>query len=253
MTDPSKGERQFAISNATAAKPYTREFISNLAKTFGISRKAEVTKLRKALRLAAWVYLNQKDDERHEIKIHDLNIELKKIDKCAERLKKTLQRLPDPVEDLYWAPLRFIPVEYYLNSEATTFLDYPIARHSIGPDALSIDFPNEIKIKNTVELISNLARHALKRNQPDKGGRPTSNALRMWVINMQHLWEKVLRRRFTFRQHQGTPVSKAFRFCQQALHVLDPSVTTTVLGTAMRNVIKNTPESLRLSKSRKVD
>jgi hypothetical protein len=146
MTNPSKGERQFAISKATAAKPYTREFISNLAKTFGISRKAEVTKLRKALRLAAWVYLNQKYDERHEIKIHDLNIELNNIDKGAERLKETLQRLPKSVGDLYWAPLRFIPVEYYLSSEETTFLGYTIARHSIGQNTVSLDFPNEAAI-----------------------------------------------------------------------------------------------------------
>lgn len=252
MSDPSVQPNINRRLKRIAAKKYPPQFISELAKEFEISKRADVAVLKKVLRLAAHVYLVQRNDKSHEPKIREQSTELSIINKRAQELENALACLSGPVSDLFWAPLRYVPSEYTLNSEISEYFGYPVTRHTIDPTKKTINFPKEGQIQKAVHLISNLADHALRRLVPDKGGRPTSEALRIWVVNMQRFWEKQLGRPFTHYQHNQTPVSSAFLFCQRTLRPLDGSISTILLGTTIRAVIKETPKSLRLKKSRKV-
>lgn len=251
MTDPSEQQRKTRRLRRLALKKYPPQFISELANEFAISNRADLATLTKVLHLAAWVYLDQKSDESDEPKLRNLTMELAQIERRANKLANTLNYLSEPVTELLWAPLRHVPIEYFMDLEVSHYFGYPVARHRIGSNAKSIIFPNEHQITKAIWLISNLANHALRRTKPDKGGRPKSEALRMWVINMQRFWEKQLGRRFTYNQHKPTPIRSAFLFCQKALRPIDNSISAALLGTTIRTVIKETPKAMRVRKSRK--
>ena len=234
--DESEIERQ---KNLAENNIYTRAFVSKLAAQFDISDKQNIEALKNCLCYSASIYRIQKKDEEHQIKSSNVRAELKEIEMRASALTNAFDSVSEETHNLYWGPLQLLPLEYYLSPDPLHLLGHPITRHAFDAKRISIDFPNEYKIRNSITLATNLASHALGRVKPDKGGRPSSQALWMWVANMYHFWKTHLGRRFTYLAHKNEPVSPAFRFCCRAFEPLDSSISATLIGTTMREVIRD--------------
>jgi hypothetical protein len=234
--------------NEALAKIYPPEFISKLAKDFKIS---DSTIMDQALKGAASVYLAQRNEELTSESEHAFFLKIIEINSLAAQLLERLASLSELEKDRFWLPLRYKPL-FAPNSEPETYFGYPISKHICHNGAIAIHCPNEYLVEQSVQLLSRLVDHAISRRKPDTGGHPSSDALRMWVINMQTLWESLLKRPFTHAQDAGIPTSPAFSFCQTALAPLDPSVKTSLIGTTMRKVIEETPVALRLRNRRKL-
>jgi hypothetical protein len=215
------------------AQIYPPEFISKLANDFKIS---DSTILDQALKGAASVYLTQRSEELTSDNEHAFLCKITEIKSVAAQLLEWLASLSELEKDRFWLPLRHKPL-FAPNSEPETYFGYPISKHICHDGAIAIHCPNEYLVEQSVQLLSRLVDHAISRIQPDKGGRPSSEALRMWVINMQYLWETFLKRPFTYAQHSGEPASLAFSFCQRVMEPLDSSVRTSLIGTTMRRLI----------------
>lgn len=248
--DESEIERR---KNWAAERIYTADFVSRLTEEFDILGSADIETLKRGLCYSAAVYQIQKQEENSELNAPDVDVkaELEKIQKRANALKQALDSMSAVTRDLYWTPLQYRPFEFYLAPHPPDFFGYPIYWRTLGEGKVFIEWPDEPRVTGGISFVANLARQAISRTQPDKGGRPKSEALRIWVINMQSLWEKGLGRPFSYSQHQGAPVSTAYRFCWQVLQPLDSTITVALLGTTMRAVISQTPKRLRLRKSRK--
>ncbi|MBF0169456.1 MAG: hypothetical protein HQL45_17770 [Alphaproteobacteria bacterium] len=93
----------------------------------------------------------------------------------------------------------------------------------------------------SVEILKERSAEALSRLEKDKGGPRSSEAMRMWVINLRNLWVDVLKRPFTVDHHKGEGITPAFEFCWQAMKIYAPSVNKSALITAMRKVISEYP------------
>ena len=219
MTDPQE-RREFEKQKA---KNYTPEIISALASKFQIKDRVQIAALQEFLIFAAWQYHNLKNEATKKPTLRSLRAEIREIQKVAIALNTKLESLSKSADELFWAPQRRILSDVYFMNDPVSPFGHQIIRHQPNPNdpsKVSIQILQEWQIREAVGIVSNLAQHALDIKFKVEG-RPSDEALRMWVVNIQQFWEKVLERPFTYDGHKGEGVTPAFDFCREALNPLD--------------------------------
>lgn len=240
MTDPVEMKDKYDRARKRATEIYTDTFITDLAAQFGISEPAQIADLTSHLCEAATIYLIQQDAEKAErgFKPSALKREFKLIADQANALSKLLESTSGVAQELLWGPLWQVPFDIYLDPEIQKYHGWPVARFKNSDGAISTNIPNEVQVQNAVSLIEQLAKFATKRLQVDKGGRPSSHALWMWISNLREFWTKGLGRKFTRYGHKADPITEAHHFCVKAIGELDPLLVPQI-GSVMREVIHN--------------
>jgi len=98
---------------------------------------------------------------------------------------------------------------------------------------MRLDQINEA-VSTLPEIIARLSADLKPR---DKGGRPSNQAMQLFVQELYDIWTNVLHRRFTFDQHNGKPQSEAARFGWALLILIDLHARRSVFYTAMDNAV----------------
>ena len=232
-------KRQFEAEKAEAARYYTSEVINALASDFCIDGPEQIERFVDCLQFAARAYQNLKSEEDKRLRPKFILLQLQDVANLSAELKTKLDFLSPETQEILWRQgtlkFRAIPLlEVGLNYGP---MGETIVHRKIDPDTHEFRFLNRDDIREAVELINNYARTALDNMSRDDGGLVPSEALSLWVSNMQEFWTNVLGRKFAYNPSKRD--TDATRFCREALKFLDPDVTATALSTAMRKAIKS--------------
>jgi hypothetical protein len=245
--------RQFEQDKALAGKCYTPEFYTRLKQKFKINDPEQIARIQECLAFAAYLYLEGKKEQAEHAKkpkLAPIRKKMREIQLVANQLNAELEGLSGPANDLFWSGQRWIEADKFFISTDSSVFGHTIVRHEFPSGAKSVSVLRESQIREAVRIIGNLASAASAAKSP-KGGRPADEALRMWVINAQAIWEKILNRTFNFYEYDGIPATGAFLFYEMALKPLDPTVTSASLKTAIRKAIKLKPAARRNTPARR--
>ncbi|MBI1220497.1 MAG: hypothetical protein GC186_18355 [Rhodobacteraceae bacterium] len=95
------------------------------------------------------------------------------------------------------------------------------------------------EIAGLIEGLQIVARDAADKVSGGRVGKRRSEALRMWMVNIELIWEEVLKRPFTRdATSRGEPITEAARFCVEAYKPLDPALPASRVLNEMKLCIK---------------
>ena len=257
--------REFENRRAEAAAIYPPEFIQQLAQKLKIHDQDQIILMQDNLRMAAFVYLDRKRqrEEEPEPDLPAMRPQFARLQKLSGELKRELESLVKPADQIFWAPQRNLNAASYMAQEAKSPFGHTIRRialpHDSNPSGGPV-FPGppemilylkEHDLLEAVEILHNLAEHACtlrsKRRRP-----PSDDALLQWVLNAQNFWERVFRQKFSYAAHKGEGNTVAYIYCREALKVLDQSVTPSAIATTMREAIARRTGATRRRDLRKL-
>lgn len=222
---------------AEAGKCYSDDFIVTLAKDFHIRPdKAQTT--REVLAFAAWLYRDLRDEDQQRPRAKQLRVEMLEIKDAAVALQNKLASLSPAGAELLWRPYEHMSSLMFHQPDGAGPFGLTIRRIRVDDTTEEVRYLNEYQLREALNVIANLADHAHRLILPERRGAHPNEALRMWVVNMQNLFVKVLGKRFTHTPAGGEGKSEAFRLCWRAINLLDPGVTRATLITEMRKAIE---------------
>jgi hypothetical protein len=190
------------------------------------------------------IYRDLKQDQENMLKSRSRRSELAGIQKIAADLAHKIESLTEPTKEFLWDIQSRLHSEVFRSEESKSRFGHTIIRHQNSDGAVEIRYLNEFQIVEAVHVLNNLANHAVKTLGREKTGPVPDEALRMWVINMENLFVKILGRKFTHNPHKDE-TTIAYLFCKRAIEPLDPTVAGSALRNAMRKAIKLSGQVLR--------
>ena len=236
ITEQSDRKREFERQLADAGSCYTPELLESVIREFAIPTD-KLPELGLRLSCAALLYRDRKAEREKAETARYIAKQISNIEKIARDLQSALAALSPDASSCMWPEPGEIERTALANNESKSRYGHTIMWVRSG-HAVEFQYLRPHQIIESVEILANLAAAANRSLPRDKGGRPSDEALWMWVVYMQNFWVKLLGQKFTYYAHLGEGVTSAFRFCQALLGPLDPHVTGTQLGTAMRHAIR---------------
>jgi hypothetical protein len=222
---------------------YSEATVAELCSTHGINEPGHVTALWDFLSFAATVYLGNKAARDDRPRPGETKSKLAVIEKLARELRSELDGLGPQADYLLWSPEQWISTLPITDPVIKTEFGLTVVREEIDERTHRLLYLERADILESLDVLENYARHGIGRLPTDKGSRPPlSSALLIWMTNAQSFWEGVLGRQFTRGMHGSEGVTKASRFCIDALRPLAPKVKRAAIDTAMKRVIKQKPK-----------
>ncbi len=237
-------KQEFERQQTEAGSCYTPEFLEQIAREFDIDAD-QIPTLRQILSFAAHLYWERKTEQAQTRTQRQIKKQVSDVHKAVRRLRSALDRLSPEAASHLWARQRDVDWLALLTDSTKSPYGHTITRIRHG-DAVELRYLRTHQLEEAVDVIGNLAAEARECVRRDIGGRPSDEALWIWVVNMQNMWEKVLGSKFTYDAHGGEGITQAFSFCRTVLRPLDRRVTGTQLGTVMRKAIKLSGRGKRL-------
>jgi hypothetical protein len=234
---PKWGYRGRHLLTLDGIEVYSARDIEQLAKTFKID-SAQHAILKDGLESAGNIYRTYKINHDDIPGSAEVKAALDEIETLATKLKDRLKNLDDVTAWRFWRPEIEVSDLVSHSEVIRTSYGHSIERITISEgDRLVIRLEPE-HLLESLEIITNYAKSAHNAVPIDKGGRPESEALRIWMINIRNLWTDHLGRRFTRAIDQGIPTSEAANFCIVAFRNIEPKAPPSRVTNAMRKVIR---------------
>lgn len=216
---------------------YTPEAFSGLCEEFQIPPELRDEVLRR-LEDSAAVWRRYHRSEEPRPLAHHVRQELQKLAKHAASLAASYHALTDEARRALTMRQEHHAMHGALEALTAASPPYPYLHiPSADRDPVVIEAePSDIA--RLVEGLGMIAEEASGRVSPQKAGTRRSEALRLWISNVQLIWTDLLGRPFTrdFLSN-GEPVSEAARFCIAAFAPIDPKTPKTRVDNAMRQHI----------------
>ena len=125
-----------------------------------------------------------------------------------------------------------------MSGREKTSYGHTIRWHPITDDEYFISIVERSDFDEYLDVLIGYVDEMSDRMSEAEGGRPSLEALRMWVLNAQRFWTKELGAPFTYTAFEGKGYTDASQFCYDCIQPLDPGVTESNLSTTIRTVIR---------------
>lgn len=212
---------------------YTDAFVEALARDFRIGPE-RVPELKRLLEDWADVYRRHKyeyDDRRHITA--GIKAELEEVKRRVEALKAALENVHPETAWRFWAPESGPGVEFPSFTRKKIFVGphgHTITKIRTGRKRYVIVRIEETDHFEVLTILRNYAETAIARLPHDKGGQFSSQALRMWLINVRAYFETDLSRPFTHKKEGAA-------FCVKAFKPIDSSIAESRLQREIQNLL----------------
>lgn len=224
--------------------------VKSLAKSFDIKGAPAIAELHETLEATGNIYRIHKHNFDEAPRRGEIRSALEEIGLHAAELIRCLEEMDQTTWQRFWQPDFALQAALISGKSQTTKYGQRVERIDLSPTSWTMIAPTRERIEEHVRLLKSYQENALKNLPGQKGGRPTQEAISIWVVNMRSYWIQTLGRRFTVDRLQGQPVSEAARFCVDALHIMEPDIPPTTVINEMQKLIsrkrkratsKNTP------------
>jgi hypothetical protein len=212
---------------------YTADSVSSLAKTHKVD-EAHIVDFGDRLRMSGAVYLDMKD---RSCNLHHRRSRAKTLAKVANdarQLQSSINALDPHAAELFWQPTKFKPFERATASKQTDRFGRTVRLIDRLDGSRAPIYLRPEDIMEAATVVANLADRALEVVTSALKPGLTYSPLGHWVANMHDVWTDLLGKKFTFSAADGVGRSRAFRFCKEAMGLLDPTVKESELQTTVR-------------------
>ena len=229
------------VYNAPNKAPhFSQEAVDILADEFSISG-SQKQDLNFMLEQGARMYFSAKEFGENSDRPANTRATLNKLMRRSNALRETLEELPYEVARKF-EEITLNDSLKILEKGGRKFHDQP----TLTLETLDT-FPGDsipiVEIQDMIQLVDAIARLSAETKEllPNaKFGRPTDQALDLWIANLAHFWSKHLNKKFTRDDlGGGIPISPAAEFCSRASEYLDRDIPGTLIMKSMKKYIKS--------------
>lgn len=233
------GHRSRYLFHMDPPTTYSETAIQALAASYGISSPKAVAEMKDRLEGAASIYRTCWQNHDTAPRAHHMKAAISEIESLIDQLRDKLESMDDWTAELFWHGSMEVKGLLWDDNVKKSRFGHTIDRHKISDKETAIYYLNNDSLFEALEILKNYCQNARDQIRKDAGGRDGSEALRMWVLNIQKFWREVLQRPFRIDYHRGKPVSEAARFCVEAFKTIDPDIPARQIITATRKAVKS--------------
>lgn len=230
-----RGDRPFETE---VKARYSDAYLADVYQRYCVPDGNQRSQLRYFLVNAGCRYLGDRLPIKSKIVSRELRKELQDLAAHVSGLRQAVENLTPQAQRRIWNFDLRARSEIWPPDRMTSSFGHKADAYENKPGEWIFWFLDREKIEEAVEVLDNYTRAALDALPDLPPGRPgTSEGLRMWVLNAESLWTRVLERRFSCDWNKGQPVTLAAQFCLEMIRQLDPKVLPSLIETAMRKQI----------------
>jgi hypothetical protein len=217
---------------------YPAERLNHLAEEHDVSAGCDFEEMVRTLFFSGAAYLQHRSDFEDSQNWTHRRETYRKLLGLLKEVQAALQKLDNSGEEEFWLPELSLHKYFATRAGDISPFGHTLRRIKTGKDTHAMVYLRKSDHLEAIEIMRRYALEAMRRSPLTPASRSSDFILWIWVENIRHFWTNCLGRDFTYSASKRLGgKSAAFLFCRDAIKLLDTSITSSNVSTAVRAVI----------------